>query len=280
MFFWCRCMLSVLSFFESIDPVLGALLATTFTWFVTACGAGLVFFFRRLSRKVLDGMLGFTGGVMIAASFWSLLAPAIEMSSGEGMMKGVPVAIGFALGSLFLYALDQLLPHLHINFPKEAAEGVSTHWHRSTLLVLAITLHNIPEGLAVGVLFGGVAAGIPETSIAGAVGLAIGIALQNFPEGVAVAFPLRRAGMSRFRSFWYGQMSALVEPIAGVVGALAVIQMQPLLPYALAFAAGAMIYVVIEEVIPETQLERSTDVATLGFSAGFIAMMLLDVGLG
>ena len=270
----------IIQYFNSIGPVYGALLATTFTWFLTAVGAGLVFLFLELNRKVLDGMLGFTGGVMVAASFWSLLAPAIEMSGGEGFMKAIPAAVGFALGALFLYGLDQTLPHLHINFPKAKAEGVHTDWHRPTLLVLAITLHNIPEGLAVGVLFGGAAAGIPEASIAGAVMLAIGIGLQNFPEGMAISFPLRRAGLSRLQSFWYGQLSAIVEPVAGVVGALAVIQMQPILPYALAFAAGAMIYVVIEEVIPEAQQSRSTDIATLGFIGGFIIMMLLDVGLG
>jgi ZIP family zinc transporter len=225
-------------------------------------------------------MLGFTGGVMLAASFWSLLNPAIEMSHGVGFAKAVPAAVGFALGALFLYALDQFLPHLHINFPKEQAEGVRTSWHRTTLLVLAITLHNIPEGLAIGVLFGGVAAGVPEASISGAVMLAIGIALQDFPEGMAVSFPLRRSGLSRRKSFWYGQLSAIVEPVAGVVGALAVLWMTPLLPYALAFSAGAMIYVVIEEVVPETQLDRSTDVATLGFVGGFLIMMMLDVGLG
>ncbi len=267
-------------FFESIDPVWGALIATTFTWLLTASGAALVFFFKTMSRRVLDGMLGFTGGVMIAASFWSLLAPAIEMSEGEGFVKTIPAAAGFALGALFLFGLDRLLPHLHLNFPKEKAEGVNVKWHKTILLVLAITLHNIPEGLAVGVLFGGVAAGIPEASIAGAVTLAIGIGLQNFPEGIAVSMPLRRQGLSRFKSFWYGQLSAIVEPVAGVIGALAVIQMQPILPYALAFAAGAMVYVVIEEVIPATQQDKYTDIATLGFISGFIIMMMLDVGLG
>lgn len=270
----------IIQFFEGVHPVLAALIATTFTWLVTACGAGLVFLFKDLSRKALDGMLGFTGGVMVAASFWSLLSPAIEMSHGSGFEKAMPAAIGFGLGALFLYGLDQLLPHLHLNFPESKAEGVHTNWHRTTLLVLAITLHNIPEGLAVGVLFGGVAAGIPEASIGGAIALAIGIGLQNFPEGMAVSFPLRRMGLSRLKSFWYGQLSAIVEPVAGVIGALLVIQMQPILPYALAFAAGAMIYVVIEEVIPETQLDRSTDIATLGFVGGFLVMMLLDVGLG
>jgi ZIP family zinc transporter len=270
----------IIQFFEEIDAVWGALIATSFTWFLTALGAAFVFFFKTMSRKVLDGMLGFTGGVMIAASFWSLLAPSIEMSKGDGLIKAMPAAIGFALGALFLFSMDRLLPHLHINFPKERAEGVNVKWHKTILLVLAITLHNIPEGLAVGVLFGGVAAGIPEASIAGAVTLAIGIGLQNFPEGIAVSMPLRRQGLSRFKSFYYGQLSAIVEPIAGVIGALAVIQMQPILPYALAFAAGAMVYVVIEEVIPSTQQDKYTDIATLGFISGFIVMMILDVGLG
>ncbi|MEN9639357.1 MAG: hypothetical protein RLZZ262_1225 [Bacteroidota bacterium] len=271
--------MAITSFFENIDPVWGALIATTFTWLVTAAGAALVFFVKDMSRKLLDGMLGFTGGVMIAASFWSLLAPAIEMSPGEGFIKAMPAAVGFFLGAIFLYAIDKLIPHLHINFPADRAEGPSTNWHRTILLVLAITLHNIPEGLAVGVLFGGVAAGLPEASIGGAVALAIGIGLQNFPEGIAVSMPLRRQGLSKFKSFWYGQLSAIVEPVAGVVGALAVMQMQPILPYALAFAAGAMIFVVIEEVVPETQQDKYTDVATIGFIVGFLVMMLLDVGL-
>lgn len=271
---------SIVSFFEHVGPIWGAFFASTFTWLVSAFGASFVFLFRDLNRRVLDGMLGFTGGVMLAASFWSLLNPAIEMSHGAGFAKAVPAAVGFSLGALFLYALDQFLPHLHINFPKEQAEGVRTSWHRTTLLVLAITLHNIPEGLAIGVLFGGVAAGVPEASVSGAVMLAIGIGLQDFPEGMAVSFPLRRSGLSRRKSFWYGQLSAIVEPIAGVIGALTVLWMTPILPYALAFSAGAMIYVVIEEVVPETQLDRSTDVATLGFIGGFLIMMMLDVGLG
>ena len=269
---------SVLDYFESIDPILAALYATLFTWFLTAFGASFVFFFKNMNRVVLDGMLGFTGGVMVAASFWSLLAPAIEMSNGEGFIKVIPAAVGFALGALFIFGLDKVLPHLHINFKE--TEGVKSPWQRTTLLVLAITLHNIPEGLAVGVLFGGVAAGIPEASIAGAVTLAIGIGIQNFPEGIAVSMPLRRMGMSRWKSFMYGQSSALVEPIAGVLGAVAVTFFTPLLPYALAFAAGAMIFVVVEEVIPETQQDKNTDIATLGFIGGFIVMMTLDVALG
>ena len=269
---------SILDYFESIDPILAALYATLFTWFLTAFGASFVFFFKNMNRVVLDGMLGFTGGVMIAASFWSLLAPAIEMSKGEGFVKVIPAAVGFGLGALFIFGLDKLLPHLHINFKE--SEGVKSPWQRTTLLVLAITLHNIPEGLAVGVLFGGVAAGIPEASIAGAVTLAIGIGIQNFPEGIAVSMPLRRMGMSRWKSFMYGQSSALVEPVAGVLGAVAVTFFTPLLPYALAFAAGAMIFVVVEEVIPETQQDKNTDIATLGLIGGFIVMMTLDVALG
>ena len=269
---------SIIHFFESIDPILAALLATTFTCALTAFGASFVFFFKNMNRVVLDGMLGFTGGVMVAASFWSLLAPAIEMTEGEGFVKVIPAAIGFLLGAIFIFGLDKVLPHLHINFKE--TEGIKSPWQRTTLLVLAITLHNIPEGLAVGVLFGGVAAGIPEASIAGAVTLAIGIGIQNFPEGIAVSMPLRRMGMSRWKSFMYGQSSALVEPIAGVLGAVAVTFFTPLLPYALAFAAGAMIFVVVEEVIPETQQDKNTDIATLGFIGGFIVMMMLDVALG
>jgi len=215
---------------------------------------------------------------MVAASIWSLLIPALEMSPGEGFAKVVPSVVGFLIGAGFLFAIDKVLPHLHVNFQK--VEGVKTPWQRSTLMILAITLHNIPEGLAVGVLFGGVAAGIPEASIAGAVILAIGIGLQNFPEGIAVAMPLRRMGLSRRKSFMYGQASAVVEPIAGVLGALAVTTFTPILPYALAFAAGAMIFVVVEEVIPEAQQNRSSDIATIGFIAGFIIMMTLDVALG
>jgi len=270
----------IIEYFSNLDPVLGALYATLFTWGVTALGASSVFLFKSMSRMALDGMLGFTGGVMVAASFWSLLSPAIEMSAGEGFVKVMPSAIGFGLGALFIFAIDKVLPHLHINFKKEDAEGIKTPWRRTTLLTLAITLHNIPEGLAVGVLFGGVAAGIPEASVAGAVVLAFGIGLQNFPEGIAVSMPLRRSGISRFKSFWYGQLSAIVEPIAAVIGALAVSFFTPILPYALAFAAGAMIFVVVEEVIPETQLDKYTDIATLGFIGGFIIMMMLDVALG
>ena len=217
---------------------------------------------------------------MIAASFWSLLGPSIEMSEGEGFVKVMPAAIGFLGGALFLYSLDKVLPHLHINFRPDEAEGVKTEWHRSILLVLAITLHNIPEGLAIGVLFGAAAIGMDGATVGGAIALAIGIGIQNFPEGIAVSMPLRRQGLSRWKSFNYGQLSAIVEPVAAVIGAWAVIAFQPILPYALAFAAGAMIFVVVEEVIPETQRDKFTDIAVLGFIGGFIVMMVLDVGLG
>lgn len=271
---------TILDYFKEIDPIMGALIATTFTWLLTAFGASFVFFFKTMKRSVLDTMLGFTGGVMVAASFFSLLAPAVEMSDGEGLVQAIPVSVGFLLGALFLFGLDKILPHLHINFKESEKEGAKTPWHRTTLLVLAITMHNIPEGLAVGVLFGGVAAGIDGASLEAAVILAMGIGIQNFPEGIAVAMPLRREGVSRRKSFWYGQLSAIVEPIFGVLGAWAVFTFEPILPYALAFAAGAMIYVVIEEVVPETQRDKFTDIATIGFIVGFVVMMALDVGLG
>ncbi|NOR27497.1 MAG: ZIP family metal transporter [Lutibacter sp.] len=270
----------IINYFESINPILAAFYATLFTWGLTALGAALVFLFKGMNRAVFDGMLGFTGGVMVAASFWSLLAPGIEMSPGEGFMKVIPAVVGFGLGALFLFGLDKVLPHLHVNFKESEKEGVKTPWHKTTLLVLAITLHNIPEGLAVGVLFGGVAAGFDGATIGGAVALAIGIGIQNFPEGFAVSMPMRRQGASKWKSFMFGQSSALVEPIAAVIGAWAVMTFQPILPYALAFAAGAMIFVVVEEVIPETQRDKYTDIATLGFIGGFIVMMTLDVGLG
>jgi len=270
---------AIVAYLSQLPPVKAALLATLFTWVVTAAGSSTVFLFGNMNRVTLDGMLGFTGGIMTAASFWSLLAPAIAMSEGSSrLMKVMPATVGFLLGAFFLFLLDKFLPHLHINFKE--TEGIQSSWRRTTLLVLAVTLHNIPEGLAIGVLFGGVAAGIPEASIAGAVTLAIGIGLQNFPEGIAVTMPLRRMGISRTKSFLYGQSSALVEPVAGVVGALSVAFFTPILPYALSFAAGAMIFVVVEEVIPETQLDKNTDIATLGFIVGFVVMMMLDVVLG
>lgn len=268
------------NWFLALSAVPQAFLATCFTWFVTALGAAVVFFFKGVNQKLLDAMMGFAAGVMIAASFWSLLLPAIEMAENNGVTGWVPAATGFLAGGAVLALIDKVLPHLHIGAPREEAEGVATRWRRSVLLVLAITLHNFPEGLAVGVAFGAVAAGVPGATIGAAIALAIGIGLQNFPEGAAVSVPLRREGMSRTRAFLYGQASGLVEPIAGVLGALAVIYVTALLPYALAFAAGAMIFVVVEELIPESQLGKNTDIATAGTLLGFTVMMVLDVALG
>ena len=264
---------------QTLPPVLQALLATCITWGFTALGAAIVLVRKELSRKTLDLMLGFAGGVMIAVSYWSLLAPAIAMSEGQLLPAWIPATAGFLLGGLFLRLTDRLLPHLHIGFPLAEAEGVKTGWRQATLLVLAITLHHIPEGLAVGIAFGAAAAGLPSATLAGAVALTIGIGLQNFPEGAAVSISLRRTGLTRARSFWYGQMSGMVEPVAGVIGAAAVLATRLILPYALAFAAGAMIFVVIEEVIPESQRGGHTDLATLGAMLGFAVMMVLDVAL-
>ena len=272
--------MDVVGWLKNLHPVEQALAGTLFTWFLTALGAAVVFPARELSRKTLDAMLGFAAGVMIAASFWSLLAPAIEMSEDMGYLPWVPALIGFLFGAAFLRLIDRFLPHLHIGLPVEAAEGVKTRWRRTTLLVLAITLHNIPEGLAVGVAFGAVAAGYPSATLAGAIALAIGIGIQNFPEGAAVSMPLRREGISRLKCFWYGQLSGVVEPVAGVLGAALVIIARPILPFALAFAAGAMIFVVIEELVPESQTGGHSHAATMGAMLGFAVMMTLDVALG
>jgi ZIP family zinc transporter len=265
--------------FESLSPIAQAFIATLFTWGMTAFGAAGVFFFREMDRRLLDAALGFTAGVMIAASFWSLLAPSIAMSAEMGLIEWVPPLVGFLAGAASMRLADWLLPHLHLFAPETAVEGVKTSLHRTALLVLAITLHNIPEGLAVGVAFGAVQAGFESPTLAAAIALAIGIGLQNLPEGTAVAVPLRREGLSRARAFYYGQLSAWVEPIFGVLGAAAVIVMRPILPYALAFAAGAMIFVVVEEVIPESQAGAHTDIATFGAMIGFAIMMVLDVAL-
>ncbi len=262
------------------NPILLALFATLFTWGVTALGASLVFFFKTINKKVLNAMLGFAAGVMIAASFWSLLKPAIEMAEENGSVPWVPALVGFLSGGVFLLMIDKILPHLHQGLSIDKAEGIKTSWQRSVLLVLAITLHNIPEGLAVGVAFGALAHNPDAGVLAGAVALAIGIGLQNFPEGAAVSIPLRREGFSRFKSFMYGQMSGIVEPIAGVIGAALVLLITPLLPYALAFAAGAMIFVVVEELIPESQSGNETDMSSIGAMVGFATMMVLDVALG
>jgi ZIP family zinc transporter len=262
---------------QELSPVLQAFIATSFTWLMTALGAALVFVTHSMNRRILDGTLGFAAGVMIAASFWSLLKPAIEMAEDQPVPAWLPAAVGFLLGGGFLRLLDSILPHLHLGFPLQEAEGIKTHWQRSVLLILAITLHNIPEGLAVGVAFGAVDAGLPGADFPGAVALAVGIGLQNFPEGLAVSMPLRREGFSRLRSFWYGQLSALVEPLAGIVGAAVVMTSRALLPYALSFAAGAMMFVVVEQVVPESQRGGHADLVTLCSMVGFTVMMILDV---
>lgn len=262
------------------NPVLLALFATLFTWGVTALGSSMVFFFKTINKKILNCMLGFAAGVMIAASFWSLLNPAIQMAEQEGSVPWVPAVVGFLAGGAFLFIVDKILPHVHMGLSRDKAEGIKTTWQRSILLVMAITLHNIPEGLAVGVAFGALASNADPQILAGAVALAIGIGLQNFPEGAAVSVPLRREGFSRWRAFNYGQLSGIVEPIAGVLGAYMVLAVKPLLPYALSFAAGAMIFVVVEELIPESQNGNETDLSTVGAMLGFTTMMMLDVALG
>ncbi|MBP7725044.1 MAG: ZIP family metal transporter [Leptotrichiaceae bacterium] len=277
----------MVSFFYNLSPIIQALIGTLFTWGLTALGASLVFFFKTINKKMLNAMLGFAAGVMVAASFWSLLNPAIILSEELGHISWITVSIGFLSGGFFLFLIDKLLPHLHLGLKTDNAEGIKTSWQRSLLLVLSITLHNIPEGLAVGVAFGAAAFGIPGASVASAVALAIGIGLQNFPEGAAVSIPLRREGFTRKKAFFYGQASGIVEPIAGVLGVIAVVSMRNFLPFALAFAAGAMIFVVVEELIPEAQLNegenginKSADIATIGFMIGFAIMMILDVALG
>jgi ZIP family zinc transporter len=271
----------MIEFLEQFNPVTQAFIATLFTWGVTAAGASLVFFTNALNRKLMDCMLGFAAGVMIAASFWSLLAPGIEMAEQMGMTPWLVATIGFMGGGIFMRITDKFLPHLHPGLAMDKSEGVKTSWQKSTLLVTAITLHNIPEGLAVGVAFGAVAAGLPSATMGAAIALAIGIGIQNFPEGTAVSMPLRREGMSKGKSFMMGQASGMVEPIAGVLGALFVLNMQSVLPYALCFAAGAMIFVVVEELIPESQQDdRHIDIVTMATMIGFSVMMILDVALG
>jgi ZIP family zinc transporter len=268
---------------RGFDPIVQALLAGMFTWAVTAAGAAIVLLTRRMSDRLLDAMLGFAAGVMIAASFWSLLVPAIDMAAAAGGAGWIPAVIGFLAGGAFLRIADHFLPHLHPRLRMEQAEGPPTAWRRATLLVLAITLHNVPEGLAVGVAFAAAAQPLDlagGATLGGAIALAIGIGLQNFPEGIAVAMPLRREGVRPLKAFWYGQLSAAVEPLAAVTGAAAVLLIGAILPYALAFAAGAMIYVVVEELIPESQSGGHTDLATTATMAGFAIMMVLDVALG
>jgi zinc transporter, ZIP family len=263
--------------FLNLSPVLQALTATLFTWAITALGAGLVFLTRNVSNRFLNSMLGFAAGVMVAASYWSLLAPSVELSRGRLLPVWFPPIVGFLMGGAVLWTIDRLLPHLHLGFPEADIEGLPTSWKRSTLLMLAVTLHNIPEGLAVGVAFGAAASALHEVNLASAIALTVGIGIQNFPEGIAISLPLRREGMSMGRSFWFGQLSGMVEPMAGLVGAAAVIAISTILPYAMSFAAGAMFYVVVEELIPECQREGNTNLPTVSAMLGFAVMMVLEL---
>lgn len=263
--------------FLTLSPILQALIATLFTWAITALGAGTVFLTKNFGNRFLNAMLGFAAGVMIAAAYWSLLAPSIELSRGGALPAWLPPVVGFLLGGAALWVIDRLLPHLHTGFPEADIEGIPTSWKRSTLLMLAVTLHNIPEGLAVGVAFGATASLLHIVNPASAIALAVGIGIQNFPEGMAIALPLRREGMTMGKSFIYGQFSGMVEPLAGLAGAAAVIALTPILPYAMSFAAGAMFYVVVEELIPECQREGNTNLPTVAAMLGFAVMMMLEV---
>lgn len=267
----------MLEFFQNIHPVLQAFLAGCFTWGLTALGAAFVFCSKKLNRKLLDAALGFAGGVMLSASFWSLLLPSIGLSSNRGVFAWLPATIGFVLGGIFMRFSDIVVPHLHIYLPMEKTEGIKTSWQKSTLLVLAMTLHNIPEGLIIGVSFGAILQGVPSATLLASIVLAVGIGIQDIPEGLAVSLPLYRKGVSRLKSFWYGQLSGVVEPIFALIGVLAVSISKPILPYAMGFAAGAMIFVVIEEIIPESQYAGNADIATIGAMIGFVVMMILDV---
>lgn len=274
----------MLDYFATLHPAIQALIAGLFTWGCTIAGSSFVFFFKTVNQKCLDSMMGFAAGVMIAASFWSLLNPAMEYAESDyGSWSWFPAAVGFLAGGLFLRLVDYFVPHLHLDKPSiDEAEGIKhKKLSKSMLLFLAITIHNIPEGLAIGVTFGAISSmADTSTALLGAIGLAIGIGLQNVPEGSALSMPIRGEGASRKKAFWYGAMSAVVEPIAAVIGAVFVLSMTAILPYALAFAAGAMIFVVVEELIPESQSNGNTDIATLSLMAGFVIMMVLDVALG
>jgi ZIP family zinc transporter len=271
----------MISSLGELSPLVQALLATLFTYLGTMLGAASVFLSREFNQKVLDWSLGFAGGVMVAASFWSLLAPAIELSKASSLPAWFPPLVGFMLGATCLYLIDTLVPLIHPGAGYDPSQGAINHtWRRAILLFTAITLHNIPEGLAVGVAFGAAEQHLEVATVTGALALSLGIALQNFPEGMAISLPLLRDGMTRRRSFWYGQLSGVLEPVAGVLGAAAVLAAQQILPYALSFAAGAMIFVVFQEVIPEAHRKGHTNIATMGAVMGYMLMMVLDLGLG
>lgn len=264
----------MIDFFINLNHVTQALIATIFTWGVTALGASLVFLFKKINKSVMDAMLGFAGGVMIAASFWSLLSPAIEMAHTLHMIPWLIAFLGFFSGGLLLFIGDKI-------FDRISEKSKSTNKiKRCLMLVFSITLHNIPEGLAVGVAFGSIAYGLDGATVISSCLLALGIGLQNFPEGTAVSVPLRREGLSRKKAFLLGQLSGMVEPIAGVIGAFLVVKIRFLLPFLLAFAAGAMIYVVVEELIPESQTNEKKDLMALFTLIGFSIMMILDIALG
>ncbi len=268
-----------MSYFE-LNPILLAFIAGLFTWFMTALGSAMVFFFKDIKKSVLNVMLGLAAGIMVAASFWSLLAPALELTEGTGIFDWFYPTLGFLSGGLVLFLLDRLLPHMHIE--SHHVEGVKSSWERSVLLALAITIHNLPEGFAVGVAFGALAAEPVQAVFNSALILTIGMGIQNFPEGAAVSIPLRREKLTRFKSFMIGQLSGIVEPIGAALGAYAVYLISTILPFILSFAAGAMLYVVSDELIPESQLTENGEIsyATVGFMLGFAIMMILDVALG
>lgn len=253
----------------NINPIFMSLIATLFTWFITLLGASLVFFFKKVNKTVLDSMLGISSGVMIAASFWSLISPSIELSENLGMNKVLMPSIGFLCGGLIILLIDKIISKNN----REISYGKK----RCFMLISSITLHNVPEGLAIGVAFGSIIHNIDGATISSAIGLALGIGIQNFPEGAAVSIPLRREGMSRIKSFFYGQLSGFVEIIAGVLGALMVLKIRFILPFFLAFAAGAMIYVVASELIPECETNKNKGLISMCILIGFIIMMSLDV---
>jgi ZIP family zinc transporter len=262
--------------FSELHPVVQSLIGTGFTWLATAIGAATVFFFKKINQLFLETMLGFAAGIMIAAAYWSLLAPSISLSAG----RWYPPLLGFLAGGMFLRSLDYFIPHHHRGAKK--SEGKKSPWGKNTLLFLAITLHNIPEGLAVGVGFGAIAASADPGSatIAGAIALTAGLAIQDLPEGAAVSIPIHGEGVSRAKSFFWGQFSGMVEPIAAVIGASLAYFAKPIMPYALAFAAGAMIYVVAEEIIPEAERDKHNHLATISVLLGFALMMFLNMVLG
>ena len=272
--------MSVLGYFSHLTPFQLALIGGFAGWFATMLGSGFVFVIKRVSQNILNALLGFSAGVMIAASIWSLVIPSLQLGKQSGMrFPFLPAAIGILIGTGILFLIDKVLPHLHQNGPTLQPEGIKTKWHKSVLLFMAMTLHNIPEGIVIGVGFGSLQYGVNALTFASAAALTLGIALQDFPEGIAASVPLRNAGLSRLKSFYYGQLSGVVEPIGAVLGYLFVTFSRSILPYALSFAAGAMLFVVIEELIPESQNKGNTDIATICTIIGFVVMMVLDVGL-